>query len=205
RPPPEERFREVVNFLDKVGLGDRARGARDALGRFARERLLRGDLLGGEGGLASRFKNLGEYLPLDRLGRGLASGRSALPPAPRVGSWGRPSLSGAPSGGRALLWALAVAVVLLGLWKALRAARGPAAAGKGGWRLGPWPVRPERVASRGDLVRAFEHLACLRLGEDALHRHHLDLGERPGAEELARPYGQAPSAPPDEPLPPAEL
>jgi hypothetical protein len=66
-------------------------------------------------------------------------------------------------------------------------------------------VRPDLVASRGDLVKAFEHLACLRLGEPALRQNHLELGDRLGAAGLARLYEQARYAPPEEPLPAADL
>src|SRR5205814_1099425 len=102
-------------------------------------------------------------------------------------------------------------------WKALSLSRREGNAAEAGWRLGPWPVRPERVASRGDLVRAFEYLACLLLGPKALTRHHLELGADLGATEaatparraaaarLARLYEQARYAPPDEPLPDGDL
>jgi len=41
--------------------------------------------------------------------------------------------------------------------------------------LGPWPVDPRHITSRGELIQAFEYLACLLLGPDALHRNHVDL------------------------------
>jgi hypothetical protein len=84
----------------------------------------------------------------------------------------------------------------------------------GGWRLGPWPVRPEAVGTRDDLVRAFEYLALLRLGPAARNRNHLDIAAGLGAEDetrrsaadrLAGLYEQARYAPPDEVLPDADL
>jgi hypothetical protein len=81
-------------------------------------------------------------------------------------------------------------------------------------RLGPWPVRPEEVATRADLVRAFEYLALLLLGPSARTCNHLELARRisqrptlqadrnrEAAEELARLYEQARYTPPDERLP----
>ena len=81
-----------------------------------------------------------------------------------------------------------------------------------------WPVQPKDVATRGDLVRAFEFLALRCLGLDAKHRHHLDLANRLGgpsrpaseprrlaADHLAHLYELARYAPGDEPLAEAEL
>jgi hypothetical protein len=38
--------------------------------------------------------------------------------------------------------------------------------------LGPWPVRPEDVSTRTELIRAFDYLALLRLGPAARSWHH---------------------------------
>jgi hypothetical protein len=80
--------------------------------------------------------------------------------------------------------------------------------------LGPWPVRPGEVATRGDLVRAFEHLALLCLGPTARTCHHLELARLLGAQpapdperrrdaavDLAQVYEQARYTPDDEVLP----
>ncbi len=86
----------------------------------------------------------------------------------------------------------------------------------GAWKLGPWPVRPESVRTRADLVRAFEYLAFLLLGLAARPRNHLDLakalaatGEEPirhtVAARLAHLYERARYAPKDEALPDDEL
>jgi hypothetical protein len=83
-----------------------------------------------------------------------------------------------------------------------------------GWRLGPWPVRPEAVRTRDELVRAFEYLALLLLGPAARSRNHREiaagLGEHSmaheaAAERLAGLYEQARYAPPHDPLPDADL
>jgi hypothetical protein len=69
------------------------------------------------------------------------------------------------------------------------------------------------VTTREDLIRAFEHLAFLRLGLKARHLNHLDLAGRLGdtgdraepAARLAHLYEQARYAPADEHLPADEL
>lgn len=48
------------------------------------------------------------------------------------------------------------------------------------WRLGSWPVAPNGVSTREDLVRAFEYLALLRLGVSAGACHHRALAARLG-------------------------
>jgi hypothetical protein len=85
-------------------------------------------------------------------------------------------------------------------------------------RLGPWPVRPEAVHSREELVRAFEYLSLLKLGPAARTRNHRDLAvhlgdnngsgtphRRHAAEQLAVLYAQARYAPPAEVLPEPDL
>jgi hypothetical protein len=66
-------------------------------------------------------------------------------------------------------------------------------------RLGPWPVDPSRIATRDELIRAFEYLALLRLGESARATHHRAIADRLGttadralaATELAELYESA--------------
>jgi hypothetical protein len=125
--------------------------------------------------------------------------------APNWGSFSGPSL---PSSGNTVLVLLWVAIVGMvgvllwkygpGLWPTEAAAVGPA------WQIGDWPVAPEAVATRGDLVRAFEYLALSCLGREALPCHHHDLAQRLGhngadrqqaAQALAGLYEQARYAP----------
>ena len=86
--------------------------------------------------------------------------------------------------------------------------------GGDGWRLGPWPVRPEAVHTRDELVRAFEYLALLLLGPAARSRNHREIAAglgrgrrdpRAPPTALAGLYEQARYAPPDEALPDADL
>src|SRR5262249_6653769 len=108
-----------------------------------------------------------------------------------------------------------LSVLVIAAWR-LRSWYLAGAAGSG--RAARWPVRPDAVATRGDLVRAFEYLALLLLGLDARHRHHLDGADRFGgrspepadarrraADHLAHLYELARYAPEDEPLPESEL
>jgi hypothetical protein len=107
-----------------------------------------------------------------------------------------------------------VIVVVFGLWKLSALARSRYGEGRAGFRLGPWPVAPGQVASREDLVRAFEYLSVLRLGVTARvwNHHHIASGlrglaaARDGANEeatrrLAALYELARYMPPAEPLP----
>jgi hypothetical protein len=99
-----------------------------------------------------------------------------------------------------------------GLYRRQGAAASQAASN--GWQLGPWPVDPAAVASREDLVRAFEYLSLLRLGPEARTWNHRTIaanlgGDRPdqdrAAGKLAGLYEQARYAPAAEPLPDAAL
>jgi hypothetical protein len=80
--------------------------------------------------------------------------------------------------------------------------------------LGPWPVDPRRIATREDLVRAFEYLSVLTCGREArtwthgtIARALADLAatHTETARLLARLYELARYAPLDEPLTPDEL
>jgi hypothetical protein len=52
--------------------------------------------------------------------------------------------------------------------------------------LGPWPVAPNAVHTRGELVRAFEYLALLILGPAARTENHNDLAHQLGADQVDR-------------------
>src|SRR5262249_32669620 len=88
---------------------------------------------------------------------------------------------------RLVIWGIILGGLAFVLWKLGNLYR-DSAARRG--LLGGWPVDPGAVATRGDLVRAFEHLALRLLGLDARHRNHLDLADRlggtPEASDAAR-------------------
>jgi hypothetical protein len=162
--------------------------------------------------LERRFADLGTRLPNVSWPKVSFSPPRERPSGGAVGV-GRPDLSG--GGGQLVLLLLAAATAGLLAWGLLRRPGGPLLSGAGGGRrLGPWPVRPEAVRTRDELVRAFEYLALLLLGPAARSRNHREiaasLGEtgaarRAAAERLAGLYEQARYAPPDEALPDADL
>jgi hypothetical protein len=174
--------------------------------------------------LGQRASGFMRYLP--RPSSLLPKSLNVQPPEPRLPSLpnialpSAPRLPSAPSAetGKAILWLVIVGVMVFVLWRGGGWWQKYQASRKDAWRLGPWPVRPEAVSTRDDLVRAFEHLALLCLGPTARTRHHLELGEQIGrqpapdpdrrrdaATTLARLYEQARYAPDQEPLPPESL
>ncbi|HJT77254.1 MAG TPA: hypothetical protein VJ739_08630, partial [Gemmataceae bacterium] len=183
--------------------------------------------------LRDRLPQLVRSLHLDRLRvdpETWQQARSLVPPAPRVSfrpehlprvnppDWSAPRPTRAEAGGLgqlALILAVALGFGAL-LWRLLvwQGGRRPVGTAER-WRLGPWPVRPNAVRTRADLVRAFDHLALLLLGPVARSWNHLliaaRLGEdrkgerRQAAADLARLYEQARYAPPDEVLADADL
>jgi hypothetical protein len=174
-------------------------------------------------GLVDKLGKVGQYLPTDRLRSLDLAGRLRNLHLPSLPSGGMHAVS-LPSAPRAsgagvlqgLLWALVLLTLAAVLWRSLRWYR-EQAANADGWKLGPWPVRPEAVATREQLVSAFEYLALLCLGPVALACNHLDLASRLGAREgtdvekrravehLARLYERARYAPANEALPPEAL
>lgn len=168
--------------------------------------------------LTQRANRLSGYLPrLNNVLPKIKPPRLPEPWLPRLPNLAVPRMRGPDSPlaapGRGLVWIVVLGVLGVVLWRAgswferVRAARASA------WKLGPWPVRPEDVATRGELVRAFEYLALLRLGREARTHHHLDLarqlGQQPtldqnrcrdAAQDLAQLYEQARYTPDDERL-----
>jgi hypothetical protein len=129
-------------------------------------------------------------------------------PAPRV-SMPEANASGSTGG---LVWLGLVVLLILLLWKLF--GRGWTTARvlhrSAETQLGPWPIAPDAVSTRADLVRAFEYLSLLRLGAVARTWNHREIAARLGAEapdrrhaaeELASVYEHARYAPEQEPLP----
>jgi hypothetical protein len=195
---------------------------------------------------ADKWASLSHALPLDHLWpeKGLAWTQKLMPrslPSWKLPEFRPPSGRGAqltlPHGGMpalgeangwGALWMLAVFASLgLILWKFWTRSAGDGGGGAEGWQLGPWPVPPNAVRTRAELIRAFEYLSVLRLGPAARHWHHWAIasalgrfspntppssrrGEafaelRRSAEQLALLYERARYAPPDEPLPEAVM
>ena len=154
------------------------------------------------------------------LGNGLLSGLKnfSVPELPRVslphmnlphislGNWSAPTLPlphlGGLSGahvGQPLLWAVLVGAGVLLVWQVVknigpRSHRQTTLA-----NLGPWPVDPAQIATRGQLIQACDYLALLMFGAEARTWNHRAIARRmleadlqPGAvEELANLYETA--------------
>jgi hypothetical protein len=201
-------LRDAINQLGRVGFGDSALkldqldpGQVDSLVRMAK-------MLTPE-----NIRSLD--LPSLR-GSGWMPRMPSMPAGVRMPSFQMPnfrmpSTPSLPDGGPSLglIWLLVLALLAVLAWKSgswLRAARADDA--DPAWQLGGWPVAPSRVATRGDLIRAFEYLALRLLGPAARTCHHHDLAQRLGrvgeaelpqrgeaAKQLAELYEQARYAP----------
>lgn len=119
-----------------------------------------------------------------------------------------------PGDGLNLLGMLVLLGLLVFLWKLWgRRAEAAGLAAAQDWHPGPWPVAPGMIATRAELIKAFEHLSLLKLGRTAASQHHraiaaglcaaIDANSPEGqqaAQHLASLYEQARYAPADEPL-----
>lgn len=177
-------------------------------------------------GLRAELPRLSQSLGLDGILPDAGQLFRGRPTLPDLGGWsgsvsppGLPAVS-APGDGsdlwHGLLWLVAGVALVLVLWKILAGQRGKGSEPGTGWRLGRWPVDPASVATREDLVRAFEYLTLLCFGPVARSWNHLQIAERLGGTEvdeerhraavhLAGLYEQARYAPPEGPLPAGEL
>jgi hypothetical protein len=148
---------------------------------------------------------------------------------PGSGTAAGSSPGSAPQGWEAILAILGLLGLAVVAAKMLARMQGRQAdLGDSGWRLGPWPVNPAAIATREELIRAFEYLSLLNLGPAARNWNHLAIAERlkeavphalPGstpaaavastgndaANELASLYERARYAPPNDVLPDAAL
>jgi hypothetical protein len=227
--PPEKAsrwFGDLSGLRESLGLDGELRsrvrglfGPDTGLGRFTRGLTQETKRLG------SRFLPRMRDLPLGGLMRdlgGLVPDTGNL--RPLSGSLPRPSMprfserSGGSGGmGTFLLGGAVLGALGLILWLVVRRMRAEDAEGRAFWRkLGPWPVAPSAVRTRGEVVQAFEYLALLLLGRKAGSAHHLEIAgqlapedgtgqRRNAAEELALLYEHARYAPPEEELSEDEL
>jgi hypothetical protein len=144
---------------------------------------------------------LREQVPRAGSTRGWAPSGSV----PRVGGSSLPGMEAV----MAMLWAGMIGVAVALLWQVLRRRKGAAQRAVALRPLGPWPVPPQQVTTREQVIRAFEYLSLLCLGPAARSQNHLEIaaalggdeGERRrAAAELAAVYEQARYAPADEAL-----
>jgi hypothetical protein len=220
--PRQEELRDGLSKLVEK-MRDSSLGNSPTLRRIGRE--LNRPILGRSGsegeGFLGKLPRLGDYVPFKRLFSpdNLPSFGKPNWSGPRMPAVSAPSAGGmqGPSEGTiiGLAWIALALVVLVVLWKLLAGPRTPPAPVQPtGWQLGPWPVNPANVATRQDLVRAFEYLSLLLLGPAARAWNHLEIAHKLGkpddastaqrrnaASQLAALYEQARYAPPDELLP----
>jgi hypothetical protein len=140
-----------------------------------------------------------------RLGHGLGH-------LPSLGVGGLAGPSSTSLGvGAAIAWLVVIGALAGVLWQVvIRYQRAAPVAAAAAWKLGPWPVEPGQVATREELVRAFEYLSLLRLGQAAQSQNHREVAAQLGgddarqcnaAAELADIYEQARYAPVEDVLP----
>lgn len=178
-------------------------------------------------GISKRFVDGVRQLNLQRLGShvslppvrniSLAPSTSWRLPRLRLPSfnWSSPSMPGlgtpsAPATPQRGFLTVALTVALIGLvWFLWARQRKTALAAVAAAVPVSWPVAPEAVSTKDELIRAFEYVSLLRLGLDARCQHHRALaaglgGTEPGrrwaAQQLADLYEQARYAPDDAPL-----
>lgn len=103
-------------------------------------------------------------------------------PHVNVGRWGVPPLPsfGAPGAGlgQALLWLLLVIVVLIAALQFARNYQKRIRTASRRHARGPWPVDPAKIMTRAELIKAFDYLALLRLGEQARTWNHRTVEQR---------------------------
>lgn len=85
-----------------------------------------------------------------------------------------------------VLWGVVLILLAACLWKVGRWQLASSGRRGEGWRLGPWPVDPASVASREDLVRAFEYLSLLCCGPAARTWNHREIAARLGGNDTER-------------------
>ncbi len=122
--------------------------------------------------------------------------KGALPrsvPTPNLTVPGMPDFAGPslPSVSAGMMWVLLLALFMLAGWLMLRWRKRRAETASLLARLGPWPVRPETVSTRAELVRAFDYLALLTLGLAVQSWNHQAIARRwrdraPSCAESAR-------------------
>jgi hypothetical protein len=244
-PTEQDQWQDRLRKLLESDLKDSA-ALREVSSEFRRLVLEKGGAAGmQQDGFVSKLPRVSEYLPLQDLIKGGVSsnGMPALPSWNRSRwSGGRLPAVGVPSFGSSEspnegVWMAALYLVMgviaaVVVWKFLASYRaGAAQSDAPAWRLGPWPVSPAAIATRHDLVLAFEYLALLLFGPAARSWNHRAIAAkisqqsavgspkseapRPTADcrlpaalaaaRLAALYEQARYAPPDEPLPEREL
>ena len=132
-----------------------------------------------------------------RLGEGTLEGIQKLPrpnllrftpslpaisniPMPNITAPGMPAIGGPslPSFSAWAIWILLLLLFLMAGWRMLRWSKRSAAAAAERAQLGPWPVCPEAVSTRAELVLAYDYLALLTLGVGVQSWNHHAIARR---------------------------
>ena len=231
KPPAEDRLanwtKDLLKDVDQSRAGDFLRDSpawRDGIRDL--EKLVKGgegkfDWL--RGGVPDKVRLPNNWTP--KLGDWAAK-LPSMPNLPRIrlnppnlGGWnlgigggprlGAPSF-GSPNVSENLIWLLVPLLVAVLAWlfyRNLGRATGLAATNRG---RGPWPVDPNAVSTRTQLIQAFDYLALLLLGDEVRTWNHVavakKLGEaatrNPAAGALAQLYELARYTPGDDTLSP---
>lgn len=103
----------------------------------------------------------------------IATPNVSAPSLPDMAAPSMPSLSTAVS------WILLLALALLIAWQLVRwALQSKPAKHSHRDQLGPWPIRPESVSTRAELIQAFDYLALWSLGLDVKCWNHHAVADR---------------------------
>jgi hypothetical protein len=121
---------------------------------------------------------------LERLGRFKPNLPNINPPSlpsisrPSLPPVSAPALPSAANLGTLATWLLCLALVALVAWQASRWINLPGRSARvSAVDIGPWPVDPNNVSTRAELVQAVDYLALLVLGTKARTWHHRAIAE----------------------------
>jgi hypothetical protein len=115
-------------------------------------------------------------------------------PTPDLGGWRPPSIAfpslrlsppsapSMPSAGQmdfqVFGWLVLAVLVVTLLWMWSRNIRQPTAVRRA--TLGDWPIAPDKVSTRRQMIQAFDYLAQLRLGPEAVYWNHRKIAKNLG-------------------------
>jgi hypothetical protein len=241
-PQQNQEFQSAVQFWEQnIGPIDQTPAVRDALIEMFTNTKLDGsgggdsiwkDLLKDVNTPGNNSKSSGLFKWLDRQttgsswklpswGGSVGSGSSSGWNAPRPSGFNAPSISGSGfaiaglgTAGSLILFAMLAAVVAFLLWRYWPAVVGRERQPTPLPGLGPWPIDPRAIATREELVTAFEYLSLLECGPAAQVWNHVTIADAlrlhlPAAEEIADPlarlYALARYTPMQEPFTEREL
>jgi hypothetical protein len=186
--PARDWLKELMERAEHSRLGERLRESpawRDVLEdltRHASARFPAPDPTGLERLTGSLFKldriPLPDLKALERLGSlkppNLSRWTPSLPSVSRpvLPSVAPPSLPTVSSLETLAVWLLCLGIAVVFIWQVSKLIPRQARRGRHVADLGPWPADPRSVATRAELIQAFDHVALLLLGRRARSWHH---------------------------------